>query len=97
ETAREVRPHQRMAAPDDADQQFIHKTVLGTPQNRQVETRRRQKGTGIDAAAVGRVESHRSAPFGRLEDFKRGIKFVGMYSHGLIEGLVPKCRVAEMP
>src|SRR6516162_5661711 len=85
-----------MAAWNDPDQQFIHNTVLGTPQDREVQTRRRQEGAGIDAAAVGRVESHRPTPLSGLEDFKRRVKLVGMHVHGLMKGRISLLR-APLP
>ena len=42
EAAREMGPHQRMAALHDAEQQFVDEAVLRAPQGREVEPHRRR-------------------------------------------------------
>jgi len=50
----------------DLDTASVFRTRLHDP-------RRRQERARIDAAAVGRVERHRTPEFGRLQDFKRRV------------------------
>ncbi len=49
---REMRPHQRMAAGDDACNQLVDERVLGTSQGGEIEPRRQQELARIDPAAV---------------------------------------------
>ena len=82
-----MRPHQRMAALDHAEQQLVDEAVLRAPQRREVEPHAGEEGLGIDVAGVRRVERHRPAQLGRLQNFERRIELVGMDVHGLIRGL----------
>ncbi len=81
-TAREVRPHQRIAARNDAPRQVVDEAVLRTPQRRQVEPRGLQEVARIDAAGMRRVEQHRPAPVLRLHDLERRIELVVRWIHG---------------
>ena len=58
--AREMRPHQRIAALDHAGDQFVDEAVLGAAQRREIEPRHRQEVARIDRAAVRRIEQHRA-------------------------------------
>ena len=80
--AREVRPHQRMAARHDAGDQFVDKGVLGAAQGRQIKPRRQEEFARIDAAAMGRVEQDGATAFARLKRLERGIEFVLDFQHG---------------
>ena len=79
--ARKMGAHQRIAAPDHADDQLVHEGVLGAAQRRQIQPRRRQEGARIDASAVRRIEHDRPAPFGRLEDFEGRVELVFQFGH----------------
>src|SRR5206468_8164090 len=81
-TAREMRPHQRIAARDDAIDELIDERILGAAQRRDVEPRGGQEGARIDAAAMGRIENRRAAPLNRLENLEGGIELIFDVVHG---------------
>ena len=82
EAAREMRPHQRIAARHHAEREIVDEAVLGAAQRRQVEPRALQERARIDAAGVRRVEQHRPAPLLGLDDLERRIELVLRLVHG---------------
>src|SRR5205814_6962467 len=78
---REVGPHQRMAAPDHAENELVDKGILRAAQRRHIEPRGGQKLARIDAAAMGRIEHDRPAPVGGLQDLERRGEFVFAFLH----------------
>ena len=82
EAAREMRPHQRIAARHHAEREIVDEAVLGAAQGRQVEPGALQERARIDAAGVRRVEQHRSAPCRGLDDLERRIELVLRLGHG---------------
>ena len=81
--AREVRPHHRMTAAQDAENQLIDKGILRPAQRRHIEPRCSQKLPWIDAAGVRRVEHDRTTPLDRFEHLERGVQFVFDHAHGI--------------
>ena len=79
--AREMRPHQRMAARHDAGDQIVDEGILGAAQRRQIEPRGQQEGARIDPPAMRRVEQDRAAAVGRFDRLERGIEFVLDFQH----------------
>jgi hypothetical protein len=77
-----MRPHQRVAAADHALDKLVHEGILGPAQGREVQPRRGQECVRIDAAAMGRIEDRRPAPFDRFENFERKVELVFHFAHG---------------
>ena len=67
-----MRPHQRVAALDDAQGKLIDEAVLGAAQRRHIEPRRGEESARIYASTVRRIEYDRPAPLGRLRISKGG-------------------------
>ena len=85
--AREMRPHQRVAALHHAEGELVDEGILGAAQGREIEPGRREESARIDAAAVRRIEHDRPAPLGRLDDLERRIEFVVRFGHAKMVGL----------
>ena len=74
--AREMRPHQRIAARHHARDQIVDEGILRAAQRRQIEPRGQQEGARIDAPAVRRIENQRPAALRGLDGLERRIEFV---------------------
>ncbi len=82
ETAREMRPHQRIALRHHAGDQGVDETVLGAPQGADIEPRNPQEFARIDRAAMRRIEQHRAAAGGRFHDLEGRIELFADFTHG---------------
>src|SRR5579863_6912321 len=76
-----MRAHDWMAAFDQACDQVVDERILRPAQSRQVEARRQQERTRIDAPAMGRIEQDRAPALCRLYRLERGIEFVLAIRH----------------
>src|SRR5947207_7743333 len=94
-----MRPHQRVPAANDPENQLVDESILGTTQRRQVEPGGGEERAWIDAPAMGRIEHEGTAHFGGLVNFKGGIKLVLRLLHGTesLSSLRPECRLHYAP
>src|SRR5215510_336512 len=78
-----MRPHQREAAPDDAENQFVDEGIFGAAQGPHVEPRSSQERVRIDAPAVRGIEHDGTVAAGRLENFEGRVELVFGVMHGM--------------
>src|SRR5262249_11813887 len=81
--AREMRPHQGVAAAYHADRELVDEAVLRSAQGRHVEARGRQEGPWVHVSTVRGVEHDRPAPLRRLEGLEGRVELVFQLGHAV--------------